>query len=96
MQTLYAGQGKPIFVKKCLDGSQTRTLTVSRQSDEKCAMTILKETQYFNGKEDVDHGDTGFNFVDEPSGFKLTLNYISISNVVRDVDCFNEPQCEKK
>lgn len=58
-------------------------------------MTILKETQYFNDKEAVDDDATGFDFVDEPSGFKLTLNYISISNVVRDVDCFNEPQCEK-
>ena len=78
----------------CSDGPQTtRTLAVYKQSDEKCIMTILKETEFFNydGKGlDFDHEER---YSGRETGFRYSLNSIRVSSIVRDVDCFTEPQC---
>ena len=69
----------------------TKTLAVFRDSDEKCIMTIFKETDYFNhdgDSLDFEHG-TG----STRTGFRISLNSITISNIVKDVNCLNEPEC---
>ena len=57
-------------------------------------MTINKETEYFNydgNGYDFEHG-TG----STRTGFNMQLNHISISNIVKDVDCLSEPACWEK
>ena len=69
----------------------TKTLAVFRESDGKCIMTIFKETEHFNydgDSHDFEHG-TG----STRTGFRISLNSITISNTVNDVDCLNEPEC---
>ena len=54
-------------------------------------MTIFKETEHFNydgDSHDFVHG-TG----STRTGFRISLNSITISNTVKDVDCLNEPEC---